>query len=117
VVPLGGEIKDPKISASMIKGTKVNIMRYEKYLEQKTDFKSILYYFFMSLFGFVLIWLTTLTTNSYIIFSSFLLGIMIIVVSSTFIIYFGSRGLIKEFLSYLKHILHNKPTHTQNNRP
>lgn len=101
-VCVGDEIKYPEINATMIKGTYVDIVPYEKYLEEKNDFKNMKYLIFTSFLGVAIIWLSSLIQNPYIILFSLVIGLTLGIFSGFSLLYFSWRGIIKDFYSYLK---------------
>lgn len=97
-----GNIQKPNIDAKYIKDTKINIMDYEKYIEEKNSFKNLIIYFFMALIGFGISYLSTLTQNPFLFFGLFILGFFLVLIFSILMIYLTWSDLIKELLSYLK---------------
>jgi len=101
-VCVGGEIKYPEINATMVKGTHVDIIQYEKYFEEKNVYKNMKYLIFTSFLGFAIVWLSTLMKNPYMILFLMVIGTALFIFSGISLIYFSWRGLIRDFYSYLK---------------
>lgn len=101
-VCVGGEIKFPEINATMVKGTHIDIIPYEIYLEEKNVYKKMKYSIFNSFLGFAMIWLSSLIENPYIILFSLVIGLVLVVFSGISLLYFSWRGIIRDFYSYLK---------------
>lgn len=101
-VCIGEEIKPPKIDATMIAGTKYNVIPYEQYLEEKNVYKNMKYFIFTFFLGLGLLWLTSLTKNPFIIVSLFIIGFIVVIFSVVFLVYFTWGGIIKDIYSYLK---------------
>lgn len=87
-VCIGGGSKSPEIDASMIADTQINISSYEEYLEEKNIYKGIIYIIIVPFLGIGLILLTTLTKNPYIILPSGIIGILLVILSVVYMIYF-----------------------------
>jgi len=102
-VCVGGEIKNPTINATMIKGiSSVDIVQYEEYLEEKNVYTNMKNLFLVSILGIGLVWVSTLIKNPYIIIFLFPIGLITFVLSMTFLIFISWRGIIKDIYSSLK---------------
>lgn len=97
-----GNIQKPNIDAKYIKDTKINIIEYKKYIEEKNSFKNIIKYFFTSLIGFGILYLVTLTQNPFLMVGLFMLGLFLVLASSILLVYVTWSSLIKELFSYRK---------------
>jgi hypothetical protein len=100
-VCIGGGSKSPEIDASMIADTQIKISSYKEYLEEKDAYKGILFFISTSFLGIGSIWLTTLTKNPYSIVFLGLIGIVFLILSTGYIIYYIWQRIIKSIFLFI----------------